>query len=161
MAGSTQSPRKSSGERIGRTAVAGATMLAAVTGAAAPLLSYTIAGDAIPARLSENAGDPLRGRAIVVDRQIGLCLLCHGGPFPDQKLQGTLAPNLAGAGSRWTAGQLRLRIVDASRLNPNTIMPPYYRTEGLTRVAPAFAGKPVLSAEQIEDVVTFLGTLRD
>jgi sulfur-oxidizing protein SoxX len=72
-----------------------------------------------------------------------------------------LAPSLAGAGSRWSAGQLRLRIVDASRLNPNTIMPPYYRTDDLTRVAPSYAGKPILSAEQIEDVVAFLATLRD
>jgi len=135
-------------------------MLAAMSAAAA-LPPYTIVGDAIPAALSEAPGDPLRGRAIIVNRQVGLCLLCHSGPFPDEKFQGTLAPDLAGAGSRWSAGQLRLRIVDASRLNPDTIMPPYYRTEGLTRVAPAFAGKPVLNAEQIEDVVAFLVTLRD
>jgi sulfur-oxidizing protein SoxX len=134
-------------------------MLAAVT-AAAPL-SYAVVGDAIPAPLGEAAGDPVRGRTIVVDRQVGLCLLCHTGPFPEQKLQGTLAPTLAGAGSRWTAGQLRLRIVDSSLLDPDTIMPSYYRTEGLTRVAPSFAGKPVMSAEQIEDVVAFLATLRD
>jgi L-cysteine S-thiosulfotransferase len=136
-------------------------MLAVVTGAGAAPLSYTVVGDAIPAALSDHAGDPERGRAIVVDRQIGLCLLCHSGPFPEQRLQGTLAPDLAGAGSRWTAGQLRLRIADSRRLDPDTIMPSYYRTEGLTRVAPAFAGKPVLSAEQIEDVVAFLATLRD
>ena len=136
-------------------------MLAAMTRADATPLPYTVVGDAIPAPLSEGPGDPVRGRAIVVNRQVGLCLLCHTGPFPDQTFQGTLAPSLAGAGSRWTAGQLRLRVVDASRLNPDTIMPPYYRTEGLTRVAPSFAGKPVLSAEQIEDVVAFLATLRD
>ena len=135
-------------------------MLAAMSAAAA-LPPYTIVGDAIPAALSEAPGDPARGRAIIVNRQVGLCLLCHSGPFPDEKFQGTLAPDLAGAGSRWSAGQLRLRIVDASRLNPDTIMPPYYRTEGLTRVAPAFAGKPVLNGEQIEDVVAFLVALRD
>jgi sulfur-oxidizing protein SoxX len=87
--------------------------------------------------------------------------LCHNGPFPEERLQGNLAPDLAGTGARWSAGQLRLRLVDASRLNPDTIMPPYYRVDGLTRVAPAFAGKPILSAQQIEDVVTFLTTLRD
>ncbi len=125
------------------------------------LRPYAVVGDAIPEPLSEAAGDPVRGRAIVVNRQAGLCLLCHTGPFPEERFQGNLAPNLAGAGSRWSVGQLRLRIVDASRFNPDTIMPPYYRTEGLTRVAPAFAGKPVLSAEQIEDVVAFLATLRD
>lgn len=136
-------------------------MLAAVSGAAAKLPAYTIVGDAIPAPLDDTPGDPARGRAIIVNRQVGLCLLCHSGPFPEEKLQGTLAPSLAGAGSRWSEGQLRLRLVDASRLNPDTIMPPYYRTEGLTRVAPIFAGKPVLSAGQIEDVVAFLATLRE
>jgi sulfur-oxidizing protein SoxX len=90
-----------------------------------------------------------------------LCLLCHSGPFPEERLQGSLAPDLAGAGGRWSEGQLRLRIVDSSRLNPDTIMPPYYRTEGLHRVAANFRGKPVLTAEQIEDVVAFLTTLRD
>ena len=136
-------------------------MLAAMSAVAAPLPPYTIVGDAIPAPLVDAPGDAARGRAIVINRQVGLCLLCHSGPFPEERLQGTLAPSLGGAGSRWSEGQLRLRIVDASRLNPETIMPPYYRIEGLTRVAPAFAGKPVLSAGQIEDVVAFLATLRD
>ena len=75
--------------------------------------------------------------------------------------QGNLAPDLAGAGTRASIGQLRLRIVDASRLTPNTIMPPYYRVDGLTRVAASYRGKPILSAEQIEDVVAFLSTLKD
>lgn len=125
------------------------------------LRAFTIVGDAIPASLSGEDGDPVRGRAIITNRQVGLCLLCHSGPFPEEKLQGTLAPDLKGAGLRSTKGQLRLRIVDASRLNPDTIMPPYYRTDGLARVAPLFRGKPILTAEQIEDVVAFLETLRE
>ena len=125
------------------------------------LVPYAIEGDAIPASLTGAPGDPVRGRAIVLNRQAGLCLLCHSGPFPEERFQGNLAPDLAGAGARSSEGQLRLRIVDASRLNPATIMPSYYRTEGLTRVAPNWRGKPVLSAEQIEDVVAFLVTLRD
>lgn len=126
--------------------------------------AIAVLGDAIPASLTgANAyvGDPARGRAIVGDRQLGLCLLCHSGPFPEEPLQGDLAPSLNGAGSRWSAGQLRLRIVDSSRVNATTIMPAYYKVEGLTRVALAYQGKPVLSAEQIEDVVAFLTTLRD
>ena len=97
----------------------------------------------------------------MANRQVGLCLLCHTGPIPEERFQGTLAPDLKGAGTRWSAGQLRLRMVDSTRLNPATIMPPYYRIEGLNRVAPAFAGKPVLNAEQIEDVIAYLVTLRD
>jgi len=128
---------------------------------AEPLQPYEIAGDAIPAALIETPGDAVRGRAIVVNRRVGLCLLCHSGPFPEEKLQGNLAPDLAGTGSRWSVGQLRLRIVDARRLNPESIMPPYYRIDGLDRVAPAFRGKPIFSAQQIEDVVAFLATLKD
>jgi|SRR6185369_13805362 len=125
------------------------------------LRPYAVVGDAIPASLTGAKGDAGRGRAVVGNRLVGLCLLCHSGPFPEERFQGTIAPDLKGAGARWSEGQLRLRIVDSTRLNPETIMPPYYRVEGLTRVAPSFAGKPVLSAEQIEDVVTFLMTLRD
>jgi sulfur-oxidizing protein SoxX len=96
----------------------------------------------------------------VLDRQVGLCLLCHSGPFPEERFQGDLAPSLAGVGSRLSAGQIRLRIVDPGRVNPQTIMPAYLKTDGLTRVAPSFRGKTVLSAQQIEDVVVFLVTLK-
>jgi len=125
------------------------------------LRPYVVVGDAIVASLTGAPGDPERGRAIVANRPVGLCLLCHTGPFPEEHFQGNLAPDLTGAGARASAGQLRLRIVDASRLNPNTIMPPYYRVDGLERVATNFRGKPILSAEQIEDVIAFLVTLKD
>ena len=117
--------------------------------------------DAIQESLTGAKGDPARGRAIVASRQVGLCLLCHSGPFPEERFQGELAPDLKGSGARWSEGQLRLRIADSSRINPATIMPAYHRTEGLTRVAPAFRGKPILSAQQIEDVVAYLMTLKD
>jgi sulfur-oxidizing protein SoxX len=130
-------------------------------GTNAELRPYTVVGDAIPASLTGAKGDAERGREIVVNRQVGLCLLCHSGPFPQERFQGTLAPDLKGAGSRASEGELRLRIVDASRLKPDTIMPPYYRVDGLNRVAPAFQGKPILKVEQIEDVVAYLTTLRD
>jgi len=123
--------------------------------------AYVVEDDAIRESLTGRSGDAERGRAIVGNRQVGLCLLCHTGPFPEERFQGNLAPDLAGAGGRWSEGQLRLRIVDAARLNPATIMPPYYRTEGLARVARSFADKPILSAEQIEDVIAYLKTLKD
>lgn len=124
------------------------------------LRPYAIVDDAIPLSLTGADGDPARGRAVVLLRQ-NTCLLCHSGPFPEQRFQGDLAPNLQGAGSRWSRGQLRLRMVDASRLNPATIMPSYYRIDGLQRVAEPLRGRPILSAEQIEDVVAYLATLRD
>jgi sulfur-oxidizing protein SoxX len=125
------------------------------------LRPFTIVGDAIPEPLTGTSGDPVRGRVIVLDRRLGACLLCHNGPFPEEKFQGSLAPDLKGAGSRWSEGQLRLRLVDPTRLKPDTIMPPYYQVTGLVRVGSAWQGKPILTAEQIEDVVAFLLTLRD
>jgi sulfur-oxidizing protein SoxX len=122
---------------------------------------YTVVGDAIPAPLAGAKGESARGRAIVVNRQVGLCLLCHSGPFPEERFQGTIGPDLNGVAKRLSEGQIRLRIVAPERLNPATIMPAYFRTEGLTRVAPAFRGQPVLTAGEIEDVVAFLLTLRE
>ena len=133
----------------------------ALPGAAAAqaLQPYVVTGDAIAASLTGAPGDAARGRSLLLNRT-STCILCHSGPFPEEKFQGDLAPSLTGAGSRWSEGQLRLRIVDGSRLNPATIMPSYYRVDGLTRVGLAWRGKPILSAEQIEDIVAYLVTLR-
>ena len=124
-----------------------------------PLQPYVVTGDSIMESLTGAPGDATHGRALVLERT-NTCILCHSGPFPEEKFQGDLAPNLAGSGSRWSTGQLRLRLVDASRLNPRTIMPSYYRLDGLDRVASNWHGKPILSAEQIEDIVAYLATLR-
>jgi L-cysteine S-thiosulfotransferase len=134
---------------------------AAAVVALCALAGVASAEEGVPQSLTGTKGDPARGRAIVASRQVGLCLLCHSGPFPEERFQGNLAPDLRGAGARSSEAQLRLRIVDSSRINPATIMPAYYRTEGLARVAPTWQGKPVLSAGQIEDVVAFLLTLRE
>ena len=136
-------------------------MIGVVLALALLLLPYTVVGDAIPEPLTGVAGDPARGRVIVTSRQRGLCLLCHSGPFPEERFQGDLAPSLAGVGSRLSEGQLRLRLVDSRKLDPGTIMPSYYRTNGLNRVGSAWRDKPVLTAEEIEDVVAFLATLRE
>jgi sulfur-oxidizing protein SoxX len=152
------------GKWKGRVSLAIAAAVAAMVSPAnadPPPRPYVIVGDAIPASLTGASGDAARGKAIVASRQTGLCLLCHSAPLPEEKFQGTIGPDLKGAGSRNTEGQLRLRIVDSSAVNPGTIMPAYYRLDGLERVAPAFRGRTVLTAEQIEDVVAFLMTLRD
>ena len=125
--------------------------------------AITVVGDGIPAPLTASPGDAERGRQIAASRQQGLCLLCHNGPaeaFPQERQFGTLAPSLAGAGSRLSDAQLRLRIMDSQRLNPSSLMPAFHRTEGLQRVGSAWQGKPVLDAQQVEDVVAFLRTLR-
>jgi L-cysteine S-thiosulfotransferase len=134
--------------------------LLAAPSSAQTLVPYKVIGDGIPDSLTGTQGDAARGRAMVLDRA-STCILCHSGPFPETKFQGDLAPSLSGAGSRWSESQLRLRLVDAAHFNPATIMPSYYRVDGLTRVGGNWRGKPILSAEQIEDIVAYLATLRD
>ena len=141
-------------------ALAASLSAATVAPAQEALRPYDVVGNAIPKSLTGAPGDPARGRAIVIKRD-STCLLCHSGPFPEERFQGDLSPSLAGTGARWSEGELRLRMVDASRLNPATIMPSFYRVDGLNRVAPAWRGKSILTAEQIEDVVAFLATLRN
>lgn len=136
-------------------------VVAAAVAAPAQVVAPVVVGDAIAAPLTATPGDATRGRAIVADRRVGLCLLCHSGPFPEEPFQGDLAPSLAGAGKRLDAGQLRLRLVDARRWNPASLMPSYYRADGLQRVGTAWRGRPILDAQQIEDVVAFLQTLKD
>ena len=116
--------------------------------------------DGIIKPLTAVPGDAIRGRAIVANRQLGLCLLCHSAPIAEEKFQGDLAPSIAGAGSRWSAAQLRMRIVNSRRVNPDSIMPAYYHADGLTRVSRAWAGKTILDAQQVEDVVAYLLTLK-
>ncbi len=129
--------------------------------AAEPLRPYVVEGDAIARSLTGRPGDADNGRRLVMDRHRSLCVLCHAAPLPDPHLQGTLAPTLAGAGSRLSEGQIRLRVVDMKRLVPDSIMPAYYRTDGLARVAASFRDRPILAAEEIEDVVAFLVTLKE
>jgi len=130
----------------------------------AVLLAYCLgaafAAEDLPVSLTGKKGDPQRGRQIVANRQVGLCLLCHGGPFPEERFQGDLAPDLKGVGSRLSEAQIRARIVDPGKTNPSTIMPAYYKVEGLSRVASSFRGKTILGAEQIEDVVAYLSGLK-
>ena len=140
--------------------LAGMLLAVPVPAGAQALQPYTVVGDGIPEPLTNARGDAARGRALVVERS-STCILCHSGPFPEQKFQGDLAPDLSGSGGRWSEGQLRLRVVDASRLNAATIMPSYYRLDGLDRVGTLWRGKPTLSAEQIEDIVAYLGSLRE
>ena len=123
--------------------------------------AQVIKRDSIIESLSVEPGDPLRGRAIVASRQSGLCLLCHSGPFPEERFQGNLAPELKASVARLNAPQLRARIVNAAHFNPQTIIPSYYQTGNLNRVASKFSGQTILSGQEIEDVIAFLVTLNN
>ena len=137
-----------------------AAFAAAGVAAAQGVTPYDVVGDGIPQPLAGLRGDAQRGRAIVASRPVGLCLLCHAAPIPEERFQGNLAPDLAGVGARQSAAQLRLRIVDAHRLNPASIMPVFHGATDAPRVPPALQGKPILSAQQVEDVVAWLSGLR-
>jgi sulfur-oxidizing protein SoxX len=152
--------RVPAGDVRGRAWMAVCGVAAACAVAAQPVLApYRVEGDSIPEPLAAAAGDPQRGREILMGRD-GNCLLCHAVPETGARFMGNLALPLSGVGTRLTAGQLRLRIVDSTRLNPQTIMPPYYRVDGLNQVAETWRGKPVLTAQQVEDTVAYLLALR-
>ena len=131
---------------------------AALVAATAFSQTFEVIGDAIPRALTAEPGDAARGRSIVVNRDQGGCTLCH--EVPGETRFGDIAPSLAGVGAKLSAGQLRLRIADSTRVTPDTPMPSYYRTEGLRQVASPYQGRTILSAQQVEDVVAFLATLK-
>jgi L-cysteine S-thiosulfotransferase len=125
------------------------------------IASFTVAGDAIEAALENRSGNALRGEAVVRNRETGNCLICHEIPDRRERFQGEIGPPLAGVGLRLTPGQIRLRVVDPTRVNAAAIMPAYHRVHGLTNVDPRHAGRPVLDAQEIEDVVSYLSGLKE
>ena len=135
-------------------------LLATISIASAQPVSYQVQGDGIPVALTEQPGDATRGRDIATNRQVGMCPLCHQLPSTTDRFQGDIASNLAGSGARWSAPQLRLRIVDSRRVNADSVMPAYYKSSGLTRVGANWRDKPLLDAQQIEDIVAWLATLK-
>ena len=125
------------------------------------LTAYRVEGDEIRAPLTREPGDPGRGRGVVANRNVGACLLCHAVPEPGERFMGNIGASLAGVGARLNEAQLRLRVVDSTRISPDTPMPAYFRVHNLHQVATAYQGRPILSAQQVEDVVAYLRTLRD
>lgn len=138
-------------------------LLLANVGALAQISTQTLAviAEGVPTPLTSQPGDPGRGKDIVADRQSSLCLLCHAAPIEPARFQGNLGPDLRGAGLRLTPAQLRLRLIDSRAINPQTLMPAYFELTGLNRVGQAWRGKPIFSAQQIEDVVAYLSELRE
>jgi sulfur-oxidizing protein SoxX len=125
------------------------------------MLAYEVEGDAVPAALGGLRGEAASGKAVVLDRRRGNCLICHAFPLEGEPFQGEIGPPMMGVGARLSAGQIRLRLIDQSRINPQTLMPPYYRVDRLTDVAPEWRGRPALTAQEIEDVVAYLTSLTE
>ena len=139
-------------------------LVTGIIGGAAPdsdrLVDYRMVNGAIPEPLTDQPGEPERGRRVVMDREAGDCIVCHAMPLPQRQFHGTVGPPLDSVGSRYTASQLRLRMVDPKAINPETVMPAYYKVEGLHRVLERYRGKPILTAQQVEDVVAYLLMLK-
>ena len=120
------------------------------------LLPAGLNGQVAQSPLTDAAGNATAGEAVFNDREKGHCLLCHQLSASSEPFQGTIGPSLDGIASRFTSSEIRYRIVDQSRLNPETVMPAYYRTDGLTQVAKAYRGETVLTAQEIEDLIAYL-----
>ena len=147
---------------LGVVVLAAASISLPANAAAEELVKFSIIdGQSVPASLTGKPGDPVKGREVAIHRQKGNCLACHTLPAPDQPYHGEVGPDLNGVASRLSEGEIRLRIVNPKYANPATIMPAFYRTEGLHRVAKNFQGKPMLTAEEVEDVVAYLMTLKE
>jgi L-cysteine S-thiosulfotransferase len=144
---------------IATSLLAGALQGGPASGADGPS-GVAVVGDAVPQSLTGRAGDAARGREISFSRDRGNCIVCHMMPAPEETLHGDVGPSLRGVAGRLSEGQMRLRLVDGRRLNPASLMPSYYRLDGLKRVAAVYTGKTVLTAQEIEDVVAYLMTLR-
>jgi sulfur-oxidizing protein SoxX len=162
-----KSRRRDSGSGLRRAALCvcgaalGWALVSAAGAAGSPLVPYRVEGGEIRTALTREPGDAARGRAAALSRDAGNCFLCHTVPDAGETPLGNIGPPLAGVGKRLTAAQLRLRLVDSTRINRQSVMPAYYRTRDLRQVAPAYAGKPILTAQQVEDVIAYLLTLRN
>ena len=121
--------------------------------------SYRVENHAIVESLTGRPGDPARGERIVRDPDKATCLICHALPIEGEPDPGNIGPPLHGVASRYTEGELRLRLVDPKRFNPETVMPSYYARDGHYRVAAEYRGRSIYSASEIEDVIAYLLTL--
>lgn len=142
-------------------AVIGIGAFLVLSGTAGAAENYKVANNAIPASLTGKPGDPANGRKIAIDRRKGNCLACHAiSAIPEQQFHGNIGPALDGVGAIYSAAELRLRVVNPKVLNPDTMMPSFYRTTGFHRVQKKWQGKSIISAQEVEDVVAFLQTLK-
>ena len=146
--------------RLG-AAVLTLSMVCILAAARAEPIRLSVVDDSLPRSLTGKPGDPGAGKKVFLGRALGNCLACHAvSALNAEEFHGEFGPSLDGVTSRWSEAQLRLIVADAKRVFPDTVMPAFYRNEGFNRLRAEFAGKPILTAAQVEDVVAFLETLK-
>ena len=104
-------------------------------------------------------GNIERGKKIFISRRLN-CLSCHEAPIIEEKFQGNFGPPLGGVGSRYNKEQLRLRIIDSKSINPDSIMPSYFKKIKFERTPSVFFNRTILSAQEVEDLVEYLYSLK-
>jgi sulfur-oxidizing protein SoxX len=122
-------------------------------------VKYMIVNNTIPVSLTGKPGDPVNGKKLAINRKKGNCLACHVMPIPKEQFHGEVGPDISDVGSHFTEAQLRLRLVDAKALNPDTIMPAFLKA-GTHDVLKKFDGKTILGPQDIEDIIAYLMTLK-
>ncbi len=136
-------------------------LLAVKASWAQELVAYNVVDEiSIPDPLTADPGDPEKGREVAVDRKKGNCLACHIMPIPEQSFHGEIGPDLSDVGGRYDIGELRLRVVNPKLLNPDTMMPAFYRIDDFHRVGKKFQGKTILQPQEVEDLLAYLMTLQ-
>ena len=147
---------------LAKVIIAAACSLLAAAATSQPV-EYTVDKNdfSIKESLTGQAGDAANGRKVAIDRKRGNCLACHAMPIPEESFHGRIAPPLVGVGTRYSAAQIRLRVVNPKTVNPNTLMPGFFKTDGYNRPLKGFEDKTILSAQEVEDVVAYLTTLKE
>lgn len=131
----------------------------AVSAQSQEMANVNIVDGTIPTSLTGKAGDAANGRKVAINRKKGNCLACHQMPIPEQQFHGETGPALHDVGARMSEAELRMRLVDPKVINPDTMMPSFYKT-GQHRVLKKFQGKTILDAQEVEDVIAYLKTLK-
>lgn len=121
-----------------------------------------LAQPSLPQPLTDQPGDPARGKAVAVNSDMGNCLICHHMPIAEvpEGASGDIGPDLAGVGDRLSVAELRQRIADPKEIDPETVMPAYFVSTGLNRVQSQYVDRTILSGQQVEDLVAYLATLK-
>lgn len=118
-----------------------------------------IIGNSVPEALTDKAGNAKAGRKTAINRKQGNCLACHAiSSQANQPFHGEVGPSLDGVADRYSEGELRLILVNSKKVFEGTIMPAFFNVSGYSRINKKFAGKTILSAQQVEDVIAFLKT---